>query len=182
MVDGQDAEPQESVSHEDQGPLVDPNPFAPVAAQSGEFTKQAVGPRLSTEFWLVLVVLLVASGVLIFASPFWGVALLVSSVMSGIRVPLLLRRFARMDLGVGSAQPVNCVLLLFTSMLLNLAMGGASLVTFVVICLPAGFISFSLFETKTSEASLLSAVFGGSALIALVVYFFLFRLSLRLNA
>ncbi|MEM8733045.1 MAG: hypothetical protein AAGG44_02410 [Planctomycetota bacterium] len=179
MVANQDADSNEDRLASDLPSSTDPNPFAPVTVTSTESTLHPSASRLTGAYWVAWGVMCVASVALIFVMPFWGIALLAATIMSGIRVPLLFRRLARR---APTAPAKSSIVVLFTSMLLNLAMGGASLVTFVVICLPVGFVSFTLFEKTTAESSILSAVFGGSALVALIVYFVLFRLSLRLNA
>ncbi len=150
----------------------DDNPFAPVRNvppdQTGRLTVV-----LPVPYWVVLVAAFVAFGTLTFFRVELGVPALLALVATAIRVPLLLRRLA---VARSAAELPNPMLLIATSWALMLAIGVASIVAFVVICVPAGALTLSV---SSEESVGFFIVLGISGLIGLAVFVLLFFLTLR---
>jgi hypothetical protein len=158
-----------------------PNPFEPAPL---EWTSDREGlgtPESKQElhrFWaLSLTCLGAAVGLTLFA-PQLGLPFIAVTVAAPIRV-VLFRRTRRCD---DSHEEIPSSLkLLGSSLLLVFAMGFATCIAFVMVCLPTGFITFSLLGQNVYEGWLVGMVFGVSALLAFIVFLWLFRLSLHLR-
>ncbi len=147
------------------------NPYAPTA------TAPTVGTKLSLDlplvYWIVLLVALAGFAMLSYVAPGLGVPAVVALVSAAIRVPLLQRRLPTMS----TVDRPNPLVMLLTSWGFSLLIGAASLIAFCVICVPAGILAFSI----DGAGIAVPIVFGLSGLIALIVYVWLFWLSLNMH-
>ena len=158
-----------------------PNPFEPAAL---DWTEQGQGSGFQeskqerTKFWVLSFACIGAAIGLSLVVPQVGIACVGVTIAAPIRV-VLLRRVRRLEF---SEEESTSLLTLFgTSLLLVFAMGFASCIAFMLICLPTGFITFSLLGQSIYEDWLVAMVFGVSSLLAFIVFLWLFRLSLRLR-
>ncbi len=154
------------------------NPFAPV--QEVVNPDQTQGPGyvdLPTEFWLVAIGSFVLGLFLLAVLPGLGVILLFGVIFGTIRVPFVQRQLSQ----TYPDRPLpNAIACLATSSLFSVFIGAAATFAFVLICLPGG---LGLYAVVGDQGTVGEAVFplliGVSGLIALFVFFFLYRLSFR---
>ncbi len=144
-----------------------PNPFAP---PSGGLQTQSAARGFSTRYWICLACILPILGLLCFAAPGLGIPAMCAMVAAAIRVPLMTHWVE------SSVSPPQAALLLLSSWFISLFIGAASFVAFCTICIPSGFLLFSL----DSQGGFAPLLFGGSGIVALLVFVYLFRWSLQL--
>ncbi|MFK7736030.1 MAG: hypothetical protein AB8B50_08390 [Pirellulaceae bacterium] len=166
---------------QDDSPELQPNPFEPAALEWVEdganfATRESQQER--RRFWGLSVACLGAAIGLSVVAPQFGLPCVAITTAAPIRV-IAFRRVRRRELG--DDELPSSLQLLGSSLLLVFAMGFATCIAFVMVCLPTGFVTFSLLGQSVYEDWLVVMVFGVSALLAFVVFLWLFRLSLRLR-
>ncbi len=149
------------------------NPFAPVLT-SRPLPLATGRTDLRREFWIAVGLATLLFGLLVVIQPFFGIVSLLALVVAVIRVPIFQRHKTRLNPEV---QLPNAVALLVTSWIFMLMCGFASLVAFCCVCIPAGLFTFNSYNESNF---LITFVFGGSGLVGLTAFIYLFRLSLRL--
>lgn len=151
------------------------NPYAP--AYESEIVEQgevAVSP-LSARYWMAVVASILVLIGLAFFIPGFAVPGAVAIIGGAVRVPLMRRRLARRV----PAQPLpNEYALIATSSVFSLIMGMVALFTFAVICIPSG--AFFLSSNMSGNDLPFIIAVSISAVLGLMMYAFLFFLSLKL--
>lgn len=147
------------------------NPFAPSSMNVSDTASARI--NLDGVYWIASALLVFGSAAIgLFSVPLCVPCLFVS-IAAVVRVPLLQRSnfHQAAAFSVMRPNPPSPILLLLTSLFLNVTFLCVSAIAFVVVCVPG----------TISLGDLDNAVLGASAFIALLSYLFLFLLSLRLR-
>ncbi|GIW99528.1 MAG: hypothetical protein KatS3mg111_2861 [Pirellulaceae bacterium] len=168
---GADQVPQKSISHPPDHSL---NPYAPITEHQ---THHPIArAALPAYYWTALIVSLLLGALLWPIVPSLSLYGIISVVAAAFRVPLLQKRMQRESGRAVQDLPAPLVLML-TSTILCAILLVASMIAFVAICLPSGWL---LVMINDSLGAGLVFPFGLGIAAGLVTFFFLFRLSLRL--
>lgn len=148
------------------------NPYAPAHIEREESIPHQV-TRLPGIYWATLAAVFPLTALACYVVPGVGIPAAIALVSAVIRVPLMR---ARPRAATMRAIPQPLVLLL-TSWIFCLIFGFAAVCSFCIICFPLGLMSFGL----GGQGAAIPMVFGVSGIIGLLVYLYLFRLSLRMS-
>ena len=164
----------EAGTHQDSQGQV--NPFAPTAIGAEGLQAGATGTiDLPAPFWAVLgLAFLGFVGLTFLGAAGLGIPALLALSAAAVRVPLLQRRLTRNRAAIRVPSPL---MLLLTSWAIMLGIGFASCIAFCAICLPSGYVAFSM---QSNEDLLIPFVFGFSGLAGLAAFATLFYWSLKL--
>lgn len=149
------------------------NPYAPSVVEPIAELASGV-PLLPGNYWVALAVVYPLTLLLCAVLPGWGIPALIALVSATIRVPMM--RARPRPPGMGPLP--RPVWLLLISWVFCGMFGIAAFTAFCVVCFPLGLMTFSIYDARGMS---IPVVFGFSGLIGLLVYLFLFRLSLRLS-
>lgn len=156
------------------------NPYAPSQQPpmgQQPFESDVASRRLGTAYWFTFACLLVGLAVLTPWLPGLTIPAMIALILAAIRVPIIQKRVLLRE--PHKRLPYSLVMLL-TSAGIVLMIEAAAAATFMAICIPGGFLLFTVAGAGGNEGLIIASLFGGSILAAMVVFFFIYNLSLKL--
>jgi len=148
------------------------NPYAPARVEPSESLPNLL-PNLPAYYWGTLAVAFALTALACYFVPGVGLPAAIGLVSAVIRVPWMRARPRP-----ASMRPIpQPIVHLLISWIFCLFFGFAAICSFCMVCFPLGLMTFGL----AGEATALPMVFGVSGIIGLLVYLYLFRLSLRMS-